>query len=154
MVVPRVRAAGTWMRTTISPFALAVAWLVSMIATAGSLYLSGIAHLVPCRLCWYQRIAMYPLVLLLGIAVFRDDRYTAKRYLIPVAAVGLPISIYHYQLERFPNQTAFVCSPEAPCSVPAVNVWGFDSVPFMAMAAFMLIITALWLARPTPDNED
>ena len=70
---------------------------------AGSLYFSEVAHFVPCRLCWYQRIAMYPLVLLLGIATLRRD-VGIRLYAIPLAAIGAAVSIYHVQLERFPDQ--------------------------------------------------
>ena len=82
----------------------------------GSLYFSEVAHFVPCRLCWYQRIAMYPLVLLLGIATLRRDR-GIRLYAIPLAAIGAAVSIYHVQLERFPDQASF-CSLEAPCNLP------------------------------------
>ncbi|MBV8528989.1 MAG: disulfide bond formation protein B [Candidatus Dormibacteraeota bacterium] len=123
------------------------AWLVAALATLGSLYLSEIAGLIPCQLCWFQRIAMYPLVALLGVATLRGDVAGAKRYATVFAMVGAVLAAYHYQLERFPSQPTLTCAAEAPCSIPVVNVWGFASVPFMALAAFLLILTVLLLAR-------
>ena len=143
----RLRRAWSGFRVGIAPYALPFGWLASAVAMSGSLYLSEIAGLPPCRLCWYQRIAMYPLVLLLGIATFRHGLTTAKRYFLPLAAIGGVISAYHYQLERFPDQVALACTVDLPCSVPVVNLWGFASVPFMALAAFAIIITLLWVAQ-------
>ena len=141
------RAAWTELRVSLTPFALPAAWVVAAIATLSSLYLSEIAGLIPCQLCWFQRIAMYPLILLLGIAALREDVYVAKRYLVWFPLVGACISTYHYQLERFPSQPTLSCGLEAPCSIPVVDVWGFASVPFMALAAFLLIVTLLFVAK-------
>ena len=147
----RVLPAAVWsgMRHVTGFLAVPAAWLASLIAMGGSLYLSEIAHLSPCRLCWYQRIAMYPLTVLLGIATFRADLYTAKRYVAPLALIGAVIAAYHYQLERFPDQPALACTPDIPCSVAVLNIWGFASVPFMALAAFLLITTLVLLGRET-----
>ena len=150
-VSPAVRSS---LRRGLAPYAVAGAWIVATACTLGSLYLSEIAHLVPCRLCWYQRIAMYPLVVLLGIAAVRVDLRGARRYAIPLAVVGAVISTYHYQLERFPNQPTLSCGLEVPCSVPVVNVWGFASVPFMALSGFLLIATLLTIATPHEDREN
>ncbi|HYM49221.1 MAG TPA: disulfide oxidoreductase [Candidatus Limnocylindrales bacterium] len=149
-----LREGGAQLRARVTPFALVAAWLVAALAMLGSLYLSEIAHLTPCRLCWYQRICMYPLVLLLGIAVFRSDVSTARRYLLPLAGVGALIAAYHYQLERFPHQPTLSCNLDAPCSLPVLDIWGFVSVPFMALAAFLLISTLLLLARDPADPGD
>lgn len=66
-------------------------FIVALIATLGSLFFSEIMLWEPCRLCWYQRILMYPLVILLGIAVLKKDR-RIKRYVIPMSVIGLIIS--------------------------------------------------------------
>jgi disulfide bond formation protein DsbB len=129
-----------------------LAWAVALVATIGSLYLSEVAHFIPCQLCWYQRIAIYPLAVILLVAALRHDR--AIRFAaIPLAAIGAIVSIYHYQLERFPNQASVSCSAEAPCTV--VWIWRFHyvSIPFMALSAAVLIIALLWIAGrsdPTP----
>lgn len=125
-------------------------WLafgVAAIATAGSLYYSQVAGFVPCELCWYQRIAMYPLAAVLLIAaVSRED---VGKYVVPIAAIGLLISVYHYQLEMFPEQSS-VCSAGIPCSVRHVEQFGFVSIPFMAGCGFIAVIAlhvAMWRAR-------
>lgn len=151
---PAARESWAHLRDVATPFALPAAWLVAALATLGSLYLSEIAGLDPCQLCWFQRIAMYPLFLLLGIAALRADVYTARRYLVWFPLVGAAISVYHYQLERFPGQPTLSCGLDAPCSIPVVNIWGFASVPFMALAAFMLIATLLLLAREPEGVDD
>src|ERR1017187_6866651 len=77
--------------------------IVLVIATFGSLFLQFAEQLNPCEFCWFQRICMYPLSLLLGIAAFRGDIQVAKRYFIGLSIVGLGLAIYHYQLDVFPN---------------------------------------------------
>jgi disulfide bond formation protein DsbB len=122
--------------------ALKLAWLVAAIATAGSLYLSEVRHFEPCPLCWYQRIAMYPLVVVLGIAVLRRD-HDARWYAIPVALVGLAIGAYHYQLERFPDQDAIACTSSVPCTTIWFEQLGYITIPMMAMSAFALVVVIL-----------
>ena len=99
----RLRRARDAMCDLLSETGLWLAWLVALTATLGSLYYSEVAHFLPCKLCWYQRIGIYPLAVVLLIAALRRDR--AVRFsAIPVAAISAAISTYHYQLERFPNQ--------------------------------------------------
>ena len=121
-------------------------WLtfaIAAIALTGSLYYSEVAHFVPCEMCWLQRIAMYPLaVILLVAAITRDTR--AWRYVVPLAAIGLLFSLYHYQLELFPDQSS-MCSTTVPCSVRYVSMYGFVSIAFMAGVGFIAIL-ALQLA--------
>src|SRR5690606_25884089 len=116
-------------------------WLafgVAALATAGSLYYSESVGFIPCLFCWYQRIAMYPLVVILLVAaITRDDR--VAKYVIPIAAIGLALSVYHYQLELFPNQ-ASACSAGIPCSARQVEEYGFVSIPFMAGCGFLSIL--------------
>ena len=104
-------------------------------AMAASLYYSESAGFIPCEFCWYQRIAMYPLaVILLVAAVTRDDR--AAKYVIPIAVIGLALSVYHYQLQVFPEQGGS-CSSGVPCTARYVEEFGFISIPFMAGCAFL-----------------
>lgn len=133
-------------RSVLGEPALWLAGLVALVATLGSLYYSEVAHFTPCVLCWYQRIAMYPLAVILPIAAFRGDRQVV-RYAVPLAAIGAAISIYHYQLQRFPDQASLSCSVEAPCTVTWVWQLGYISIPFMALSAFALIVTLLIVGR-------
>jgi disulfide bond formation protein DsbB len=139
------------LRDGVTPFALQVAWIVAVLATFGSLFLQFFEQLDPCEFCWFQRICMYPLSLLLGIAAFRGDVQIAKRYFIGLSLVGAGLAIYHYQLEHIPQPT--VCGSAVPCNVAVINIFGFISVPFLSMAAFLLISTLLLMARGR-DTDD
>ena len=142
-----------WLRDMVGGSSLVLAWIVGLVATLGSLYYSEVAHFPPCKLCWYQRIAMYPLAVVLAIAALRSD-HLVRRYVLPVVAIGAAISIYHYQLERFPSQTSLSCSVDVPCTT--VWVWQFHyiSIPFMALSAFALIATLLLLGGPPEEGLD
>ncbi len=121
-------------------------FVVALVATLGSLYLSEIVHLIPCRLCWFQRIFMYPLVIVLGIAARRRDAEV-----IPTAAtltgMGGLISIYHYIIQHFPSLDSGACDPTAPCSAAYIWQWNFLSIPYMAGSSFALILTLLFALR-------
>lgn len=151
----RSATAGDWLggiRSGLGSSALAGAFVVAAVATAGSLYFSEVAGFEPCRLCWYQRIAMYPLVVILGIAAWRSDP-GVRRYAAPVAAIGAVIATYHYLLEWFPMLDSGVCSASTPCSVVWFRQLGFVSLPYLALSAFLLILSLLWLARqPEPER--
>ncbi len=128
---------------TVGNAAIWSAAAVALVATSGSLYYSEVAHFIPCELCWYQRIAMYPLVIVLGVAAARRDR-TVRFVAYPVASIGLAISSYHYLIQRYPSLEAGSCSTQVPCNFAWIDVYGFVSIPYMAWAAFALIIVVLW----------
>jgi disulfide bond formation protein DsbB len=137
----------------LAPSALPLAALIGLTAMLGSLYYSEIKHYVPCSLCWYQRIAMYPLPIVLAIAAWKgDDRI--RRYVIPLALVGSVISIYHYQLEWFPSQTSVACSATgAPCNAPYFREFGFISLAYMALSGFLAIAWLAWIAGQRERSE-
>ena len=146
----RLAHAGIAAREAVAPSALWLAWVVALTCTLGSLYLSEIAHFVPCKLCWYQRIAMYPLVVLLLFAAIKGSREIARATL-PIAAIGAAISMFHYLVERFPSLAgASTCDPTAPCTV--LWIWRFHylSIPAMALSGFLLIGLLVLL---TPSQE-
>jgi disulfide bond formation protein DsbB len=116
-----------------------LAWLVALVTTLGSLYFSEVAHFTPCKLCWYQRIAMYPLALVLLVAAARRDRRIAW-YVVPVAAIGAAFAAYQTQLQAFPSQHSSFCTTIEPCTTRYVWEFGFVSLPFMALSAFVFII--------------
>lgn len=138
-----------WDRT--ADVALPLAAIVGLVATLGSLYYSEVAGYVPCSLCWYQRIGMYPLPVILAIAAWRGDRQI-RSYVMPISLIGAAIALYHYQLERFPEQASLSCSAEAPCTV--VWVWMFHaiSLPGMALSGFLLIAWLSWIAGQRADR--
>jgi disulfide bond formation protein DsbB len=135
--------------SALSPSALWLAFAVAGVCTLGSLYLSEVAHFTPCRLCWYQRIAMYPLVPLLGLAAWRRDP-GIRPYALALAGIGAPISAWHVLVERFPTLEGSVCDPAAPCSAIWVNTFGYLTIPTMALSGFLLVAVLLLLARPEP----
>ncbi|MES7181318.1 disulfide oxidoreductase, partial [Cutibacterium acnes] len=98
--------------------------LVSVAATLGSLYFSEIRGFIPCELCWFQRIFMYPLSILLGVAAYRDDR-AIKNYVLPLSIVGLSISTFHYLKQKVPFFSSIeLCSEGASCTVQYINWLG------------------------------
>ncbi len=127
--------------------ALSFAFLVALVATAGSLFLSDFAHFTPCKLCWYQRIAMYPQIILLGIAAVKND-ISVKRYVLPIVGVGAIISFYHYLLQMSP--IPLPCTDEvANCALKQVAPYGYITIPLMALTGFVLIAVFVLLAART-----
>ncbi|KEP28132.1 MULTISPECIES: disulfide oxidoreductase [Bacillus] len=127
------------------------AWIVSIVATMSSLYLSEVKKFIPCDLCWFQRIFMYPLVLLLGIATFRGD-VKVKYYVLPLAAIGACFSIYHYMEQKIPGFASIrPCLSGIPCSFDYLNWFGFITIPLLALIAFILIIISMLLLNAKED---
>jgi disulfide bond formation protein DsbB len=124
-----------------------LAFVFALTATLGSLYLSEVAHYVPCTLCWYQRIAMYPLALMLGIAAVRGDA-TIARYVVPLATIGAVIATYHVALQRLPGLPSGACSLTSPCTAIWVERFGFVTIPVMALIGFVSIIATLVVLAP------
>ncbi|MYL45090.1 disulfide bond formation protein B [Virgibacillus halodenitrificans] len=123
------------------------AWLVSVIATLGSLYFSEILHYIPCELCWYQRIIMYPLALILGIATFTND-FNVKKYVLPLSLIGWCISLFHYLEQKVPGFAKLkACADGVPCDAAYINWLGFVTIPFLALIAFTLISVFMIMLR-------
>jgi disulfide bond formation protein DsbB len=125
---------------------------VAVLAMVGSLWFSEGAHFPPCKLCWYQRIAMYPLAFLLPFAAWRRDR-GVRPYALLLAGLGLLVSLWHNFIETFPDHDPGGCDPTNPCTVRWVEGLGFWTIPRMALVCFAVILTVLWLDRPEPDEE-
>lgn len=115
------------------------AWAASVIATFGSLYFSEIQHFEPCELCWYQRILMYPMAIILGIAVVRKDEKISF-YTMILSLIGACISLYHYSLQKiaFMADHAASCG-RIPCTGQYINWFGFVTIPFLALVGFTII---------------
>jgi disulfide bond formation protein DsbB len=121
--------------------AIWLAWIVALTATVGSLIYSEVIHFEPCRLCWFQRIAMYPMVVVLLVGAIRRE-YQVKYYALPLSVAGLGVSIYHYLMQVFPALEGGSCGVVS-CSARLVEIFGFISIPFMAGAGFMVITVLL-----------
>ena len=128
--------------------ALVFIFTISLIATVGSLYFSIVRGYEPCTLCWYQRILMYPIVLMTGVALFQKNAKIALTTAV-FSIVGGSISLYHYGLQKlsFLQDSAPACG-NVSCTGQYVNYLGFITIPFMALTAFALIlITSLFLLK-------
>ena len=123
------------------------------VAMLGSLYLSEVAHLIPCTDCWYQRIAMYPIAIILGIAAYRRDS-DIRVYVAPLAIIGAVISTYHYLIQWFPGLEGTACTTAVPCTSPWFRVFGFMSIPYMAGSAFALVLLMMWVVRKNDGVAD
>ena len=134
---------------------LLLAWIAAIIATLGSLYFSEVMHFIPCTLCWYQRIFMYPLAIILGVAVYRNDRGIYK-YALPLSIIGLLIAGYHTLLQKIPYLQQFeMCTTGVPCSKDYINWLGFVTIPLLALIAFMVItICLIIISRSKEENRD
>jgi disulfide bond formation protein DsbB len=116
---------------------LFISWAVALVATLGSLFLSEVMGFIPCSLCWYQRILMYPLSIILLIATIKNDKHISV-YVFPLALIGASISVYHYILQKTPIAESGACGI-IPCTTQYVNWFGFITIPFLALIAFVTI---------------
>ncbi|HVE57162.1 MAG TPA: disulfide oxidoreductase [Pyrinomonadaceae bacterium] len=127
------------------------AWVIALVATVGSLFFSEVMLLPPCVLCWYQRIAMYPLVVVLGVGIILGDR-RVKFYALPVALAGLAVAVYHNLLYYgiLPESIA-PCTQGVSCTSVQLEWLGFITIPLMSLTAFILITLNL-LFYKSKDN--
>ncbi|WP_262173171.1 disulfide oxidoreductase [Saccharococcus sp. Marseille-Q5394] len=124
-------------------FLLYFAWVVSLVAMFGSLYFSEIKGYIPCELCWYQRILMYPLTLILGIGTFQND-ISVKKFVLPLSIIGGSISFMQYLEQKIPGFGGIKpCVSGVPCSAQYINWFGFVTIPFLALVAFVIIASCM-----------
>lgn len=116
-----------------------LAWLVATISTLGALFLGEVMGFTPCVLCWYQRIAMFPLVLILAAGLFPFDPKVV-RYALPLSIAGLLIAAFHLLLTAgIIPESATPCTQGVPCSQVVVEWFGFVTIPLLAVGAFLAI---------------
>ncbi len=133
---------------------LGLALVVSVTAMAGSLYYSEHMGYVPCKLCWYQRICMYSLAVILTVATIRRDR-GVRFYAVPLAGIGAVVAAYHSWVQAYPPDggTSF-CTTDASCTARYVWEFGFVSLPFMALCGFLFVLAMMFVARDTDFDDD
>lgn len=126
-------------KKTVKENGLHLSWAVALAAMLGSLFFSEIMQFAPCKLCWYQRILMYPLAIILGIAAVRKDT-KIYLYTLPLSIWGMGISAYHYLMQKTSlfQEAATACGP-VPCDVDYIDWLGFITIPLLAFVAFFLI---------------
>ncbi|MET3696434.1 thiol:disulfide interchange protein DsbB [Bacillus oleivorans] len=119
---------------------LFIAWAASVVAMFGSLYFSEVRMYEPCVLCWYQRILMYPQAIILGIAVVKKD-FSISLYTLILSSIGALISLYHYSIQKvsFLAENSISCG-RVSCTGEYINWFGFVTIPFLALIAFIIII--------------
>ncbi len=123
------------------------AFLVACIATLSSLFFSEVMEFVPCSMCWYQRIFMYPLVLIFLVNLLYPDEKLFK-YSMPLVLVGLIFAIYHNLLMwKIIPESAVPCKQGIPCSTEYFNYFGFINIPFLSLTAYGLILFLLLLSQ-------
>lgn len=148
--VPAAAAAGRAVVGLRGPLTFAVA----TVATAGSLYFSESAGYVPCRLCWFQRVAMYPIAVIALVALIRRDR-GARWYVLPLAAIGAAISTYHVLIEWGWVNDSESCLLFGPsCADVWFEAFGFVTLALMAWAGFVSIIVLNTVSFDAVDPEE
>lgn len=121
------------------------AWLVALIAMLGSLFLSEVMEYPPCTFCWYQRILMYPLVIIFLVGLFPLDRNVFK-YSIPFVVLGWLVALYHNLLQfGIISEDMTPCTQGIPCSTKYIDVFGFLTIPMLSFIAFSVILALLFL---------
>lgn len=119
-------------------------WAQAFIAAIGSLYFSEIIKLPPCTLCWYQRVAMYPLVFIVTVGIVRRD-LNYVWYALPLAIVGLAIAIFHNLLYYgLISESSFTCQSGFSCTTRQLELFGFVTIPLLSLVAFSIIVALLY----------
>jgi len=152
-----VRAPLELLRSAVWGYELWLAFVVAAVATAGSLFFSEIAGYIPCELCWYQRICMYPLSMLTLFAALTGEHRIA-RYLLPFPVIGAAVSTYHLFVENGVLEQAQACLASAPggCATKWIDEFGYMTIPTLALTGFALVFAFLLLAsfEPNADNVE
>ena len=148
LLVPSVRQKGflSELWSFLRRHALTIGFVAALISMSGSLFFSEIAKYTPCELCWFQRICMYPQVLLLGIAAWKRDVLVVKRYFLPLAVVGGVIAAYQY-VTQVAAVTSFCSADAVSCSSSYVFHLGYITIPMMAFTGFALIVLSALIAK-------
>lgn len=129
-----------------------IALLAAWIATTASLFFSEVLGFIPCTLCWYQRILMYPLAIIIALGIIRREN-DVHRYVLPFSIAGMAVSLYHYLLIKTDWFPPPACSTTVPCNVDYLDIFGFINIPFMALMAFTIITLMMLMSRLWPMDD-
>ncbi|MEI8361249.1 MAG: disulfide bond formation protein B [bacterium] len=135
------------LRRLLADRAIELILLISLVATSGSLFFSQVANFAPCELCWFQRIFMYPLVILFGLAWYRHEKLIID-YATPLVITGWLIALYHNYIYYQASQST-ICSlnSHTSCIIPYFTRFGYISIPVMSLTAFSMIGLLLFIAK-------
>jgi disulfide bond formation protein DsbB len=124
-----------------------ICWIVASVSTLASLFFSEIMELAPCALCWYQRVFMFPLVIVLLVGLFPFDKSIIK-YALPLAIAGWGFAFYHYLLySGFIPESIQPCSQGVSCSETYLDLFGFLTIPMLSLVSFSIIIVLLYTLK-------
>lgn len=128
--------------------------IISIISTAGTLYFSEILKFTPCELCWYQRIFMYPLVVIFSISIWKKDKNVAF-FALPLSILGLIISIYHNLLYfKIIPESIQPCTIGASCTAKQIEWFGFITIPFLSFLSFLTITILMLIHEKYSNNKN
>ena len=126
---------------------LFICWIIAAVSTLGSLFFSEIMEFAPCALCWYQRVFMFPLVILLLVGLFPFDKSIIK-YALPLALTGWGFAFYHYLLySGFIPESLQPCSQGVSCSETYVDLFGFLTIPMLSLISFSTLVALLLVLK-------
>lgn len=122
-----------------------ITWFQALMAMFGSLFYSEIMHLAPCILCWYQRILMYPLVVIVAVAILKKDK-NLPYFVLPFSIIGSLFALFHYLLQMgiIPDAIA-PCTAGISCTDRFIEYFGFITIPFLSLCAFILITSCMFV---------
>lgn len=124
-----------------------LAWTQACVATFGSLYFSEVLLFPPCTLCWYQRILMYPLTIILAVGILRRDQ-GLHQYVLPLSGIGFAIALYHNLLYfGIIPEGIQPCTVGIPCTTVQIEWFGFVTIPLMSLTAFTVINVCVLVRR-------
>ena len=134
-------------RSNINWTVLFLCWLVASLSTTGSIFFSSVMEFTPCLLCWYQRISLFPLVLILGAGLVSFDRSVVK-YSLPLAAAGWLVALYHTLLYSgiIPDNIQ-PCTQGVSCTEKYIDLFGFITIPMLSLLSFTTIIALLLILK-------
>jgi disulfide bond formation protein DsbB len=124
---------------------LYIAFVIALFSMTGSLFFSEVLKFPPCILCWYQRIAMYPLVPILAIGILKKDKLLPY-YVLPLSLVGLTIAFYHNLLYyNIIPEAAAPCALGISCTTKFIEWFGFITIPFLSFLGFAIISSSMYI---------
>ena len=134
-------------------YLLFACWILAVVSTLGSLFFSEVMALKPCVLCWYQRIFMYPLVVILLVGMYPLD-IKVVRYALPLAVIGWLFAVYHYMLySGFIPEGLQPCDKELSCTEINLELFGFITIPMLSILSFTAIIALLVVFRSRAQSD-
>lgn len=140
-------------KSWLSEYSLYLSWAIALVSLVGSLYFSEIMGIAPCILCWFQRIAMYPLVIIIAIGIIRKDK-AVSAYVLPLSIIGVVVALYQNLLVwRVISETLAPCTLGVSCVTQSFVVLNFITIPLLSLVSFVLITGLMFIHRSAHFND-